>query len=585
MNISPQNEKLVDLVKKAKDGLIALPDFQRDFVWPRANVESLLDSLLRGHYIGGLLFLETDREHMPFGYRHIAGLSEFQKNKTPEDLVLDGQQRITALHYAFAAPTELSLKNAKSPYRFYLQLEKLTADIEDVEDIVVSYPSHNHQAKALESDTEQFKKKTVPVTELAGWYDNNWSIRYGKWLKERDAEAFNHFFEVEQELWNRHANQLLNFLVPIMTISKVVPSDQRRVREICNVFEKLNSQGVKLTVFDLLTARLMADKVKLRGTPDDPGLWEKTIAESPQIRRFSGGEPISEKADPEKLGVSLLQTIALMRDQDVKSKKLIQLGGRGFAKDWKRASSSMERALQRITSMGKNGFGVFHESRLPTGAVVTVLAALLARTGKKRGPEMTDAIRRWYWTSIFAERYSRATDSKMHDDFRDMLEYLEGRKDSPRVFEEAKRRILDDSEFSLRDASVTGSAIYRGVLSLVALEGPRDFASNDAIEFNKLDDHHIFPKAFLKKEFGRSGADANTILNRTLISASTNRRIKDKRPSEYIESVIPEKFRTKILASHLINTEAEAAMKDDDYDAFIEAREKEIVRRIRELVS
>jgi len=64
MRASPNNRKLSGLVERAKSGFVALPQFQRNFVWPRRSVESLLDSLLRGHYVGALLFLETDQEHM-----------------------------------------------------------------------------------------------------------------------------------------------------------------------------------------------------------------------------------------------------------------------------------------------------------------------------------------------------------------------------------------------------------------------------------------------------------------------------------------------------------------------------------------
>ena len=74
MEVSQDNKKLVELVEQARSGLLTLPEFQRNFIWWRQSIESLLDSLLRGHYIGSLLFLETDREHMPFGDRPIAGL-------------------------------------------------------------------------------------------------------------------------------------------------------------------------------------------------------------------------------------------------------------------------------------------------------------------------------------------------------------------------------------------------------------------------------------------------------------------------------------------------------------------------------
>lgn len=134
----------------------------------------------------------------------------------------------------------------------------------------------------------------------------------------------------------------------------------------------------------------------------------------------------------------------------------------------------------------------------------------------------------------------------------------------------------------LRDTARV-DAVYRGVMNLVAIQGAKDFQADDAIEFHALDDHHIFPRAFLasvKDAEGRSkyqNPDINKVLNRTLISQATNRRISRMKPSEYLAKLVPPERKQEIMATHLIDQAALAAMERDDYEAFLQAREKPIM--------
>lgn len=576
MEVSQNNVKLVDLVEQAKSGLLTLPEFQRDFVWWRQSIESLLESLLKGHYIGALLFLETDGEHMPFGDRPIAGLPTGTSNGVqPDDLVLDGQQRITALHYAFTAPN-LPLRGVWNPYRFFLDLES-TENLEEAEEAVYSARADLGWVKQLEQREIQYEWKTLPFTELLQWGD--WQMGYVKWLFERDQEAGMSFISGQQARWDEAVRRIRDARVPVVTLPKVKPDDYRRVREICDVFEKLNSAGIRLTVFDLLTARLHPE-VKLHN------LWTDSLQNFPLLRRFAGGEPDIEAAAPDDFGVLLLRTVALLRDQEVKSKKLIELSKQNFEEDWSRACAGMEKALERITSTSEGGFGAFNRRWLPYKTALPVLAALTARFGEENvGAEGYSAMRRWYWSSVFLNRYAGSTESLMYQDFNELWEYVRNGSREPATFLEARTEILENRNFSLRSISRQGAAAYKGVMNLVALSGAKDFSYNDGITFYGLDDHHIFPQKFLKTEYGITGGEVNTIINRTLIVDSTNKKISSKSPSTYLETVIPAQHREKILTSHLIGPDALRAMEENDYEMFLEAREQALISRIKELVS
>jgi hypothetical protein len=70
-------------------------------------------------------------------------------------------------------------------------------------------------------------------------------------------------------------------------------------------------------------------------------------------------------------------------------------------------------------------------------------------------------------------------------------------------------------------------------------------------------------------------------LNRTLISTETNKYISSSKPSEYIRKIIPSAEKESILQSHFINQDAIEKMESDNFEDFIEDREKEILSRLK----
>ncbi|MCL6639252.1 MAG: DUF262 domain-containing protein [Firmicutes bacterium] len=76
MDITPDKKRLLDLVERARSGEIALPEFQRNFVWTRDDVRDLLTSVLKGYFIGSFLLLKVDAESSPFAFRAVAGVEK-----------------------------------------------------------------------------------------------------------------------------------------------------------------------------------------------------------------------------------------------------------------------------------------------------------------------------------------------------------------------------------------------------------------------------------------------------------------------------------------------------------------------------
>ena len=265
MRTIPENQKLLDLIEDARQGKIVLPQFQRNFVWSREDITSLLVSILQGHFIGSFLLLNADSENVPFAVRPLQGVNLPIESLHPEAMILDGQQRMTSLHYVFAAPN-IPLRWTKYPYRFFIDLKKVTEG--NLENTIRS--ERWIDCNGILERPQQFETLVVPLTEIERW--NDWLNSYEQWLVERDKEVyFNQYFKIDKPAWTELMERIRTFLVPTITIPKIQPDDPNALAEVCAIFEKINSTGVKLSVYDLLTARLYKYKIDLHH------LWEETV--------------------------------------------------------------------------------------------------------------------------------------------------------------------------------------------------------------------------------------------------------------------------------------------------------------------
>lgn len=586
MEITPDKKKIIGLVEQAFLGSLCLPNFQRDFVWSREEIADLLRSILRGYFLGSLLLLSTDPKRPPFAPIALRGAKPQLTELQPEHLVLDGQQRLTSLLYALHAP-DLPLKNSKNARKYFIDLELLHED-PDNDLIVIDKTEREIRREGLDSLEVQWSKRLLPVTHLnsdAAFL--KWRDGIDDWLRDQHPEEHLRFREQWREQWTNVVQQFLAFEVPVIKLPQVNDDDQESVARICAIFEKLNSTGVALSVYDLLTARLFRSSIDLHG------LWDQANADNPYLAEWSSGS-----ADEHSFGVLVLRTMALMRGLEVKPKVLINLSPEDFEVDWKRAAAAMNRALELASHIGADGFGVFEKKWLPGFGLLPVLAALRAYIEDNRlGEEARRDLRRWYWCSVFLERYSSAVESKARRDYQDMVARWTGEESNPVPFIEADVRI-GSAAYSVRDSASTASSVYSGVFCLLALNGARDWSAVEDITLQNLQDHHIFPRDFLVRHGLQNRNDKsnmNSITNRTLISDRTNQIIKAKAPAEYL--LDPRVFPTEpgsVLGQHFVDSHAKKAMElavdglgaqglRDIYEQFRTSREKLVVARIREV--
>lgn len=584
MEIIPDKRQLIGLVNQAAAGKLCLPQFQRDFVWSRDEVGDLIRSVLRGYFVGSLLILRCDPHKPPFAPVALRGSTPLTVDLHPDGLVLDGQQRLTSMLYALTAP-DLGLKWSKQPRKFFVDLDLATSDPDD-DDIVVNLTEREMKRAGLHEPEGQWRAHMLPCTALLRESDFlTWRDGVDDWLHDHDPEEHQRFRDELRSAWTAVVHRFQSFEVPVVELPRVDDDDPEEIGRICAIFEKLNSTGVALSVYDLLTARLYRSKIDLHG------LWNEAVEKNSRLADWSGGS-----ADTNKFGVLVLRTLALMRNEEPKPRNLINLAPKDFEEDWRRAAKAVDRALELMEMVGPDGFGVFEKKWLPGFGLVPVLAALRAHIeDNKLGDGPRADLRRWYWCSVFLERYSSSVETKSRRDMVQLTERWANGGGTVEVFNDARARIGSPG-YSVRESTTHASSVYSGLFCLLAIQGARDWSAVEAIPLQQLEDHHVFPRHYLTTKGFDSGKEKgaiNTIVNRTLISDSTNRRISDRAPADYVDDrAIVATDAAELLATHFIDAEALDAMRGAGSDLdeaavravfarFCAAREASMVSAVR----
>jgi hypothetical protein len=174
-----------------------------------------------------------------------------------------------------------------------------------------------------------------------------------------------------------------------------------------------------------------------------------------------------------------------------------------------------------------------------------------------------------------------------------MMAHWFGDGPEPDVLADA-RTWIGGPGFRVRGSASYASAVYSGVFCLLAIQHAQDWRRGESIQLQELQDHHIFPQAYLKRHGISKKAELNTIANRTLISNETNGKIRDKAPADYLADtgIFPTDLRPELLEPHFIAGASLEAMHGaaevlpdeqiaEIYERFLTAREAAIIAEVR----
>ncbi len=262
-----------------------------------------------------------------------------------------------------------------------------------------------------------------------------------------------------------------------------------------------------------------------------------------------------------------------------------------FERRWNQAVDAVERAIRMLRHPQE--FGAIASQYLPYVSIIPAFAALQTELGALPAPHRLDAqrkLRHWYWASVFTNRYSGSVESTSARDFLDVKQWFGDDDAEPGLIAEFRSRFRN---LDLRRERKRGTSVYNGIFNLLVLRGARDWMAGTVPLYDDLDDHHIVPKSWGKRsEIGLGGA-IDTILNRTPLTADTNRNvIRERLPNEYLPELIAASGDTSVratLESHFISPAAfEILLRDpfgkEDFEAFLVERQRTVQDAIEDLL-
>jgi len=575
-------EDLKDLLRDADEGRLQLPDFQRDYVWGDEDVRSLIASVAKGFPVGALLTLQTGGE-VAFKPRLIAGVPA--KNVKPEELLLDGQQRITSLYQSTFAHAPVRTRTAKGTEvdRFYyMDIEKAVDSGANIGDAIVGVPGDRiirgdfGRATVLDLSTpeKEFEHSAFPLNRV--FDSRDWFYDWRDYWRARNRDVS----DLERAFDRGVVDRIARYKMPIIRL------DRQNSREaICLVFEKVNVGGKKLDAFELVTAIYASDGFDLRS--DWSGSDDKKVPgrHGRMLHGANRRDVLKEIANTDFLqACTLLHTrehrLAKVA-QGVEGKELPQVTCQRDAllalplSAYRTHADAVERGFIEAAGFMNEHKIIWHRD-VPYPPQIVALASVFAILGRTAlNAAAKDNLARWFWTIALGERYGSSTESKLAQDVPELVDWLSGKGAQPRSLNETlfQRDRLKTLRFRL-------SAAYKALHALLMRRGCVDFITGrptDIMTFfdDKIDIHHIFPQAWCKKQ-GIAPGVFNSIINKTPLSKASNIAIGGDAPSRYLKriedkhGISPERM-DDILRTHLIDP---ALLRADDFEGLFAYRMK-----------
>lgn len=567
---------LYEILKDVNSGKIQLPDFQRGWVWDDNRIKGIIASVAKSFPIGAIMLLETGNENIRFKTKPVEGFVGLNGIK-PEMLILDGQQRITSLYQAIITNRVVNTRNSKG-YEikrwYYIDMIRSLDPDSDLEEAIFSINENKiitenfgHDIVLdLSNEENEFKNLMYPVCNVDEY--DEWRTKFIEyWDYDKEKIKF----------WNEFEKKIIKgfnaYNLPVIVMKKENPKEA-----VCQVFEKVNTGGVSLTVFELLTASFASDEFDLKAD------WES----------------IKDEFKPYKVLVNtsntdVIQAITLYST----FKKRLEAISMGVSDNTPSVSAKRKDMLnlkleeyQAYRDDIVNGFikaskilvenHIYNARDLPYSTQLIPMSAILAHLKEKiENIGNKNKLMRWFWCGVFGELYGSANETRYALDMIQVADWIENNAEEPKT--------IYDANFSpsrLNTLRTRNSAAYKGVYALMMDDNPCDWLSATKIDFStyfseSIDIHHIFPVAWCEKN-NIPRNDYDCIINKTPLSGRTNRIVSGDSPKKYLErlkkyaGVSDEEF-NKNLVSHLLNPDF---LYNDDFYGFFYNRKEQILQKI-----
>jgi len=570
-------ELLSEILKRIETGKTQLPDFQRGWIWDDSHIISLLASVSLSFPIGAIMVLEMD-EDFGFKPRFIEGV--VVADSEPDRLILDGQQRLTSLFQSLMLHEPVRTRDHRGNRTsrwYYIDIKKALKTDFDREEAIISVPDNkrirnfrNEVIADYSTPAKEYEAELFPLNRV--FASSDWRAGYNEfWDYEKEKIRF--FDRFEREI----IKPLEQYQLPVIRLLEGTPKEA-----VCLVFEKVNTGGVSLNVFELLTATFAMDDFKLR---EDWNTRESKLKEHQNLKNLESTDFLQ--------AISLLVTRHKRLDDLESGKKKEDLHGISCKRkdilqltvdEYRRWADEVTRGFEKASRLLYSQ-KFFTQRDIPYRTQLVPLAAILVALGENADSDnVRTKLLRWFWCGVFGELYGSAVETRFARDLPEVLDWINGKSLATTVSE---ANFVSSRLYTLRTRN---SAAYKGLFALLMRDGGLDFKTGETIQDqvyfdDRIDIHHIFPKHWCEQT-GKDSNICDSIVNKTPVSAKTNKIIGGKSPSVYLGRLqrswgISEERMDGILRSHVIRPEL---VRTDSYEDFVRARTEELLNRIEKVM-
>lgn len=561
------------LIQNIDIGNIALPEIQRPFVWKDTKVRDLFDSLYKGYPVGYFLFWET------INNTSTRSIGVGEKQKVPNLLIVDGQQRLTSL-YAVIKGKEVIRENYKN--------ERIIISFNPLEETFVNPTAATRRSSRYFQDISEIWKPNSNTFKIVNDFVLNLR-KHTEVTEEMESKIQSSFMRLKN---------LENFPFSVLELSQVMDEEQ-----VADVFVRINSEGKKLNQADFI--------LTLMSVFWDEGRTElekfSKDAKLPSTSEASSFNYIIEPRPDQLLRVTVglafnrarLQYIySILRGKDLETGMVSEQKREEQFEKLKKAQSKVlniqhwHEFLKAVNLAGYlNGAYVSSDNNI----LYTYVFFLIGRVNFKMDfYDLKQIIAPWFFMCLITGRYTGSAESRMERDLADFRRVKNQEEYVKLLNEIIEAKLTDDFwektlPLNLNSSSSTSPTLFAYYAALNILDAKGLFSKlkvsdllRTGLKANKssLERHHLYPKAWLKRNGIVDKREYNQIANFALVEWSDNIKISDKSPKEYLPYYI-NRFDSDELEKMYFWHALPKGWEEMEYDDFLNKRRLLIAKVVK----
>lgn len=510
---------LHQMVRDVSEGQYRIPEFQREYVWGQSDVTSLFDSVYNSYPIGSI-----------FVWKVPDGMDSFFRN----------------IHNLDQPPLEETSKKIRFVLDGQQRLISLYVALQGLE-----FDGYDYSRVAFDLDNEEFTLSSASADSLVSMCD--------VWDTARKAEIGSELSHERNFTLDECYNRFHNYKLPIIEV------DTADFEEVIDIFERINQEGQDLSRFDIVHANLWSDEFSLRRRIDEDVI-----------------EPLRDKGFGSVQRETVSEAVSLILEKQSKTEVQKSLETERVKNNWSNIKDAFINAVRYI----RQRYNIKRVEFLPYESLIGVFAYYMYHTNEKTvKSKHQNQIDRYFWRVVTSDHWERSRQTSIGGDISNIDKIIDGIDVNINFTPSINPEKLKNSNIKR-----SKSSIRNAFLCILANNNPRNFEDGTPIDLSQdhftsfqLENHHIFPNAYLR-QLGYDKEDRKSVADITFLPRNTNNTISDTAPSEYFSKYKERDDFDEIMQSHLIPYDEDSAIWTNDYDQFLEQRCMIIMEEVRELI-